>query len=879
MPRSTPKTPRAAGRRLNLRSTSSLTLISIAGLVGIVGWTPAAMADCPNAAAAGQTIICTGMDTDGMTSTYDNTSVNIVAGANVTNNNNTRVIYLSGSDNSAITVSGDAVVFGDDDVIVLQGDDGLIELSDQARIVAGTNDHALDVIGDRGKILMRDASSITLASTGGTGISFSGDEGFVELRDNAFIQSNSANMSGISLFGEDAEIFMHGNARVDLAGANSIGLQLLGEDADLFLNDNAQVNVSGANGIGIEVTDDDAFVLIDDHSLVSATGANSDEILLSGDEASFTIGADATVRAAGGNSHALRFSGTNNIVFNQGTIEAEDVAVLGSANRETLANAGTIRSNGVLAIDLAGGNDDLSLGPGSDIIGNVDGGAGDDYLTLIGVGQEDSTFLNFELLRVVSGPPFETNFSLSGNSTFSTHVYVFGGRLLVDGTITSPDTEVMGPGSLGGHGRLISNVASAGTLAPGNSVGMLTIQGNLTQSGGTYEVEYGDDGVDRLNVTGNVTLMNGPRLLLESLDGAAGINGIILHADGAITGTFATPDYKGNGAATLIQSANDIRILGLDGTQLVASNSAALQTGIEFLGVVSAQQINHRSTCLEGTCSVDGDRRLWAQGFGRFDSEEAKDGSQAYHDRIAGSAFGGDLEFAEGLSLGGSLGYANTFAKLSGGGAEADIDGAFAALYATYERDRFFVTGMVSGGLQQFDLSREVSAAGGTDTARADTDGWLMGGGVLAGMKLDFPGGWRLTPSAGALYQHQSVDGYREKGAAEGNVSVGRQSSDALRLQAQLDVARTLPFEDFTLIPYLQLGAMGQVNFGDNVPGAFSNGTDFTIALEDGHEAAALLGAGLDIEFMNGVTANIAYQAEHAGETDHTISAGVALKW
>lgn len=878
MPRSTPNTPRPACRRLNLRSTSSLTLISVAGFIGLISWTPTATADCPNAAAAGQTIICTGMDTDGMTSTYDNTTVNVVAGANVTRNTG-RVIYLSGSDNSTVSVSGDAVVFGDDDVIVLQGEDGLIELSDQARIVAGTNDHALDAIGDRNTILMHGASSVSLAGTGGIGINSNSDEGFVELRDNAFIESNSATSFGISLSGEDAEVFLHGNARADLAGANSIGIQLLGDDANVFLNDAAQVNMSGANSIGIEAYDDNADIYIEDHTSVSATGVNSDAILLSGDDNHVIVDYDAIVRAAGANSHAIRFSGTNNDAFNQGTIDAEDVAVLGSANRDRVTNTGTVRSNGVLAIDLAGGNDDLSLGPGSDIIGNADGGAGDDYLTLVGFGQEDATFLNFEQLRVLSSPSIPTQFSISGASTFSTKVFVFSGRLLVDGTITSPTTEVQTDGSLGGHGRLVSNVASSGVLAPGNSVGTLTIQGNLTQSGGAYEVEYGEDGVDRLNVTGNVTLMNDPRLILQSLDGTTGFDGIILHADGAITGSFATPEYKGNGAVTLIQSANDIRLLGLDGTQLVASNSAGLQAGVEFLGVVSGQQIDHRSDCFDGTCSIDGGRRLWAQGFGRFDSKGAKDGNQAYHDRIAGSALGGDIEIADGLSLGGSLGYANTFAKLSGGGAETDIDGAFAALYANYEHDRFFVTGMVSGGLQQFDLSRNVSVAGGTETARADTDGWLMGGGVLAGMKLDFPGGWRLTPSAGALYQHQSVDGYSEKGAGGGNVSVERQSSDALRLHAQLDVARTLPFEDFTLIPYLQLGAMGQVNFGDNVPGAFSNGADFTIALEDGHEAAALLGAGMDVEFMNGISANVGYQAQHADETDHVLRAGISVKW
>jgi len=879
LPRSTPKLPCLANRRLNLRSTSSLTLISIAGLIGIVGWTPAAMADCPNAAAAGQTIICTGMDTDGMTSTYDNTTVNILAGANVTRNAG-RVIYLSGADNSSITLSGDAVVFGDDDVIVLDGVDSLIELTDQARVVAGTNDHGIDAIADRNTILMRGSSSVTLAGTGGTGINHDSDQGFVELTDNASVQSTGANSFGITLQGEDAEIFLHGNARVELGGAGSTGIQLLDEDADLFLNDNAQVNMSGANSVGIEVGDDDAFIVIDDRASVNATGAGSDAILLTGDQNSLTIRPDAAVRAAGANSHAIRFSGTNNIAFNEGTVEAEDVAVLGGANRDTFANAGTVRSSGVLAIDLAGGNDDLSLGPGSNIIGNVDGGAGDDYLTLVGFGREDSTFLNFERLRVVSGPPFLTNFSLSGTSTFSTDITIFSGRLLVDGTITSPDTEVQIDGSLGGNGRLISDVASAGVIAPGSSIGTLTIQGDLLQTGGSIlEVEYGDGGLDRLNVTGTVTLMNSPKLQLESLGGTAGINGIILHADTAIVGSFASPDYKGNGAATVIQSANDIRLLGLDGTPLVASNDAALQAGIAFMNVVSALQIDHRSTCLDGSCSVDGGRSAWVQGFARFDHQDAGDGNDAYHDRIAGSALGGDIAIADGWSLGGSLGYADTLAKLSDGGAKADIDGAFAALYATYEYERFFITGMAGGGLQQFDLTRDVSTDGGTDTARADTEGWQAGGGLLAGMKLDFPGGWRLTPNAGVLYQHQSVDGYREKGAGDGNVSIGRQTSDAVRFQAGLDVARTLPFEDFTLIPYLQLGAMGQINFGDDVPGSFSNGSDFTIALRDGEQGAVLLGAGMDIELMNGVTANIGYRAEHAQETDHALRAGISVKW
>ena len=46
-------------------------------------------------------------------------------------------------------------------------------------------------------------------------------------------------------------------------------------------------------------------------------------------------------------------------------------------------------------------------------------------------------------------------------------------------------------------------VADGGTLAPGNSIGTLTVNGNFAQNGGTYVVEVNAAGQsDRINVTG-----------------------------------------------------------------------------------------------------------------------------------------------------------------------------------------------------------------------------------------------------------------------------------------------------------------------------------------------------------------------------------------
>ena len=62
----------------------------------------------------------------------------------------------------------------------------------------------------------------------------------------------------------------------------------------------------------------------------------------------------------------------------------------------------------------------------------------------------------------------------------------------------------MNAGLLSGNGTIIGNVANFGTLSPGNSIGTLTVNGNLAQNGGTYQVEVNAAGQsDRINVGGS----------------------------------------------------------------------------------------------------------------------------------------------------------------------------------------------------------------------------------------------------------------------------------------------------------------------------------------------------------------------------------------
>ncbi|MCX7364507.1 MAG: autotransporter domain-containing protein [Alphaproteobacteria bacterium] len=97
--------------------------------------------------------------------------------------------------------------------------------------------------------------------------------------------------------------------------------------------------------------------------------------------------------------------------------------------------------------------------------------------------------------------------TLSGSNSYTGATTVEGGRLAVNGSITS-DVTVGTAGNLGGSGTINGNVTNNGMLSPGNSIGTLTISGDYTQAAtGVYQVEINAAGQsDRVNVSGTATL-------------------------------------------------------------------------------------------------------------------------------------------------------------------------------------------------------------------------------------------------------------------------------------------------------------------------------------------------------------------------------------
>jgi len=130
--------------------------------------------------------------------------------------------------------------------------------------------------------------------------------------------------------------------------------------------------------------------------------------------------------------------------------------------------------------------------------------------------------------------------TMTGQNSYLGATVITGGVLNVQGSIASSALSIGQDATLKGNG-VVGPATIEGTIAPGNSVGTITVAGDLIQTHtSVYEVEVdANQNSDLINVQGNVYIDSGAVIDLQAQDNIdLGQLYTILTATGSITGTY-----------------------------------------------------------------------------------------------------------------------------------------------------------------------------------------------------------------------------------------------------------------------------------------------------------------------------------------------------
>ncbi len=423
--------------------------------------------------------------------------------------------------------------------------------------------------------------------------------------------------------------------------------------------------------------------------------------------------------------------------------------------------------------------------------------------------------------------------TLSGINTYNRGTTISDGTLIVNGQIVG-NLLINGSGIVGGVGQ-VGNVINNGTLAPGNSIGTMTVAGNYTQNpGSTLEIEINDAGAsDRLNITGDATI-NGGSVLVVTEPGTytAGMTYRILEAD-SVTGAFdevidsllflkgelhygldyidlllvhspyaavaqtrnqfSTATYldglydSASGDLSTVMGALDAlgasdaraafdHLSGEPYADLVAvnMNAANLFTDTAFYRLYNGADLN---------CANPPGRQFWTYSLGNWERQRPTgagwDSSFGYANQLAGFMVGCDQQF-DNVLLGFGGGYGQSNVGYISNPASDQTDLFNFSLYGKADFGAAYLAGVVGYTHGWNDMTR-IIAIEGLDPRHAtgSVDGNVFGMLLQAGYNLEH-GWWRITPIIGLRYGHGGMSDATETGADSVNLAVGSTSRNSL---------------------------------------------------------------------------------------------------
>lgn len=735
---------------------------------------------------------------DGGTGTWDNSATNwTVPNGSVNNAWESGFAVFQGSPGTVTIAQGGIAAtglqFAVDGYTVTGGplmlaSGGVVRVGDGTAAGSGYSATIASAIGG-GSLEKTDLGTLMLSGTntyaGGTTIS----SGTLAIASDAALGAASGGLT-----------FNGGTLRTDAALATNRAVGVTAAGGTIAAGTNA-VTLSGAlSGAGALGKSGSGTLAIDgDGSAYTGTLTNS----AGGLDISGNVGGNVV---HGGSAFALAGGVAGNVTVNAGTLSQ---AASGSIGGSLVAAGSSSAIDGTIAGDVTLKSGTLTQAASGTVGGNL----------------------------VAAGSSADLSGTITGNATFNTGTNSIAGgvggsaavnnaaKLRLDGSVAG-DVAVAANATLSGTGAIGGNLSLAGTIAPGNSIGTLTVAGDASFAASSiFDLEIAADGSgDLLTAAGAVTI-DGGEVRITPLDPDFDFTDqseyTFITADNGVSGTFDgvlensafldfTLGYDPNRAfvtVTVIRQFPDVaqtfnqrnssqRLAALDLAS--GSDSAAVYREILFLDEPGARaafdaasgEIYATQLADQGEAGLARGRRLLArgaqqagEGWGLWGGVTGRtgaidgDGNGAKADRgNYGSELGIDYRApGNAWALGAQVGW--TFdgkLDVAGRASRASYDGWELGGYARYGTGRAgpTVSAAVSYGEAGTGVTRAISIGSLVRTAQghADYRTFSLAGEARYGVGATGDG-WTFGPLASIHFARTDMGSLAETGAGALNLS------------------------------------------------------------------------------------------------------------
>ncbi len=405
-------------------------------------------------------------------------------------------------------------------------------ITNQALIVANLtnslncNPGTSEVFTNTGTLRAENGAVLALAGAGG----YDNVGGVIEALDASFVHVGATTIRGGTLQTSGSGVI-----------ESSSGTGALDGSTDAITN-SGLLRVSNARRIYMKGT-------IHNTGTIEVVSSGSNTYLTPYDEA-LTLTGGGTVQMSDHPNNWIYRSGAGSLVNVDNTIRG--AGRLGYSSVSTaITNQGTV---------IADGTNPLQVGGGPELFDNQ----GEMSATGSGGMQIDGNFTTSGSVDVAAG----SSVTRIGDYTQT------DGSTTVDGTLSATGLIDIQGGILAGTGTIQDEVSNAGSVEPGASAGVLTIDADYTQAAsGQVAIEIGGltagSEHDRLDITGNATLDGTLKLdITDEFDPMVGDTFVVM-TFASRTGTFASIDAPCLPAGTVLQ-------VSISDTQVIVQVSDAL---------------------------------------------------------------------------------------------------------------------------------------------------------------------------------------------------------------------------------------------------------------------------------------------------------------